>query len=127
MQLTRIHRIWLGLCCLMVASAACREQEPTPRHNRNLGGEGRYLLPTGSEDVGSALAGNRGLEIPEFGELGGLDRQPDMGTADGAAAGQPAPREGKGAISGFLSRLRGAAGGNSAGSDRAADEGSGEE
>ena|GEM_PF-5722769 len=103
-----IRWIWLGATCAIFASAGCREHEPLPRHNRNLGTEGQYLLPTTSEDVGGELAGNRGVEIPDRRDAAAVSRTAEADAADDAPMEGDAAGEGKGVISSFLHRLTGA-------------------
>ena len=105
-----IRWIWLGATCAIFASAGCREHEPLPRHNRNLGTEGQYLLPTTSEDVGGELAGNRGVEILDRRDAAAFSRTAEADAADDAPVEGDAAGEGKGVISSFLRRLTGAAG-----------------
>ncbi|MFH0981021.1 MAG: hypothetical protein V2A79_05730 [Planctomycetota bacterium] len=111
--------IGVGLSCVIWMSAACREREPAPPHNRNLGGEGQYLLPTPAFDVGKELAGNRRVDIPERTKARDIVRPGKAGGAkkpgaEGAAPAGRAPGEKgkgkKGPISGLLDRLRGGQG-----------------
>lgn len=105
-----IRWIWLGATCAIFVSAGCREREPLPRHNRNLGTEGQYLLPTLPSEVGTELAGNRGIEIPDRSEAAAIARTAEAAAAEDA----PVGAEGKGVISSLLRRLRGAAGAGAA-------------
>ena len=104
---SRFHWAWLGACSLLVLSAACREREPVPPHNRNLGDGDQYLLPTPLADPGEPLKGNRNVEIPDRSAAAEIRSQADAATEAHAADTAP-DEEGKGAISSFLSRLRGA-------------------
>jgi hypothetical protein len=111
----RFRGIGMGLMVLIGVAGACREREPSPPYNRNLGGEGEYLLPIPSPDVGPELSGNRGVKIPDRSEAAQIkprtEQQPDQGTEAGAVEKAPTSGPGgkkdKGAISGFLGRLRG--------------------
>lgn len=104
-----IRWIWLGATCAIFVSAGCREREPLPCHNRNLGTEGQYLLPTLPSEVGTELAGNRGIEIPDRSEAAAIARTAEAAAAEDTPVGGDVGGEGKGVISSLLRRLGGAA------------------
>jgi hypothetical protein len=78
--------------CLAAAVSACRDREPVPEFNENLGTETRPLLPTAGlhydPEVGTS---NKKVELPERPEPGTAARLP---AADGAPSEPtPAPEE----------------------------------
>jgi hypothetical protein len=100
---------WLGagLVSLIIVSAACREKQPPPPHNRNLGEGERYLLPTPPVEAGPELSGNRRIEIIDRSEARAVEPtgEPESDTQAEAAA--PAEAASAGRISGFVRWLRG--------------------
>ncbi|MCK4660150.1 MAG: hypothetical protein KAV82_11565 [Phycisphaerae bacterium] len=91
--------IWMGAACLIIVSAACREREPVPCHNRDLGSQERHLLPTPPPQAGEKLTGTGRVEIPRGSEVGETDSPDDTLIEEDSR---------KGAISSFVGWLRGA-------------------
>ena len=104
MNRAKVRWVWVGVSCLIFASAACRDREPSPRHNRNLGTAEKPLMPTPTVDAGPSLP-DRTVEIPDRSNPAAV-AQANAAAGSGDAAG---PSTG-GVISSFLDRLRGIAG-----------------
>ncbi|MCP4592853.1 MAG: hypothetical protein GY842_19125 [bacterium] len=109
MERMTIRWVCVGLGGLILMAAACRDSEPSPQHNRDLGTEGQYLLPTSPREVGTELPGNRGIEIPDRNELEAYDANRNAG--EDADAQDESEQAGKGVLSDFFSKLRRGPGG----------------
>ena len=59
-----ILRATAGVLCVTFTTA-CRQGEPEPRYNRNLGQDDVYLLPTPPLDWGPPLPAQGRVEIPD--------------------------------------------------------------